>query len=164
MSSDSTDNLLRREADIALRMYRPTQADVIARHVCDVPLGAYAAHDYVARHGAPQGGEDLRRHQIIGYDRSTLIIDGLRAAGLVVTRDFFGIRCDDQVACWQMVVAGCGVGFFQTSVGDAEPRVQRVARNAPVGQLPMWLTAHPDLRTNPRVRRIYDGLADRLAT
>ncbi|MEL6619408.1 MAG: LysR family transcriptional regulator [Pseudomonadota bacterium] len=163
VSSDTTDNLLRREADIALRMYRPTQEDVITRHVCDVPLGAYAARTYVAQHGEPQVIDDLHRHRIIGYDRSTLIIDGLRAAGLEVTRDFFGIRCDDQVACWQMVVAGCGIGFFQTSVGDAEPRVQRVARDAPVGRLPMWLTAHPDLRTNPRVRRIFDALADRLS-
>lgn len=163
VASDTTENLLRREADIALRMYRPTQLDVISRHVADLHIGAYAAHDYIARRGAPDGIKDFIHHDVIGYDRSPLIIDGMRAAGLDVTPAFFAFRCDDQVVCWQMVVAGCGIGFGQFGLGDAEPRVQRVSGDDPVATLPVWLTAHPELRTNARVRRVYDWLAQSLA-
>jgi len=164
VATDTTENLLRRESDIALRMYRPTQNDVISRHVTDIPLAVYAAHDYVAKHGAPATVDDLKNHSVIGYDRSPLIIDGLRAAGLPVTRDFFAFRSDDQIVCWHLVVAGCGVGFCPRAVGDAEPRVVRVSGDVPTAVLPIWLTAHPDLRSVPRVRRVYDWLAKRLGS
>ncbi|MEM6373029.1 MAG: LysR family transcriptional regulator [Pseudomonadota bacterium] len=159
VASDSTDNLIRREADIALRMYRPTQADVIARHVADVPVAAYAAHSYIERHGAPETMRDILDHTLIGYDRSTLILDGFARAGFQVTRDHFALRCDDQVTCWEMVVAGCGIGFGQMHVGDKDARVVRVSGDHAVATLPMWLTAPPELRSIPRVRRVYDWLA-----
>ena len=162
VASDSTENLLRREADIALRMYRPTQNDVITRHVADTALGAYASHGYIARRGLPERLEDIPQHDIVGYDRSTLIIDGFRARGLALDRGAFGLRCDDQVACWQLVLAGGGIGFTQCAVGDAEPKVRRLFGPEPVGTLPIWLTAHPDLRRVPRVRCVFDALADAL--
>ncbi|MEO0379531.1 MAG: LysR family transcriptional regulator [Pseudomonadota bacterium] len=163
VASDSTDNLLRREADIALRMYRPTQEDVIARHVTDLPVAAYAAHSYVAKHGQPKSFTEFQDHTLIGYDRSTLIIDGFARAGLSASQDDFAIRCDDQVVVWEMVVAGCGIGFGQMHVGDADPRVVRVSGDAPVASLPIWLTAHPELRSSPRVRRVYDWLGKYLS-
>ncbi|MEL7124900.1 MAG: LysR family transcriptional regulator [Pseudomonadota bacterium] len=162
VASDSTDNLLRREADIALRMYRPTQGDVITRRVTTIDLGAYASHAYIARKGAPETLADVRAHDLIGYDRSTMIIDGFRERGLTLDRHAFGVRTDDQVACWQLVLAGCGVGFTQCVVGDADPRVVRLFGPEAVGSLPVWLTAHPDLRRVPRVRAVYDALAQAL--
>ncbi|WP_299045412.1 LysR family transcriptional regulator [uncultured Tateyamaria sp.] len=162
IASDTTENLLRREADIALRMYRPTQNDVIARHIADLPLGAYAAPAYLDRHGTPDRLEDFAHHTIIGYDRSTLIIDGFAQRGFHAGRDFFAFRSDDQVLCWHMVIAGFGIGFGQRRVGDADPRVMRIADESQVGTMPLWLTAHPDLRRIPRVRRVYDWLARHL--
>ncbi|WP_299598496.1 LysR family transcriptional regulator [uncultured Tateyamaria sp.] len=164
IASDTTENLLRREADIALRMYRPTQPDVIAKHIADLPLGAYAAPSYIERHGAPDTLDDLMHHSMIGYDRSSLIIDGFAQRGFKVGRDFFAFRSDDQVLCWHMVVAGYGIGFGQRRVGDADPRVVRVSKDMDVGSMPLWLTAHPDLRRIPRVRRVYDWLARVLPT
>ncbi|WP_299623881.1 LysR family transcriptional regulator [uncultured Tateyamaria sp.] len=162
VASDLSENLLRREADIALRMYRPTQLDVISKHIGDTAIGAYAAHDYIARRGMPETVQDFAGHDLIGYDRSTLIIDGMRAAGLDVTRDSFAFRCDDQVVCWNMTLAGCGIGFGQFLMGDPDPRVKRVSGNAPVASLPIWLTAHAELRSSARVRRVYDWLAENL--
>lgn len=162
IASDTTENLLRREADIALRMYRPTQPDVIAKHVVDLPLGVYAAYNYIERHGCPETLDDLRHHSIIGYDRSPLIIDGFAQRGYKVGRDFFAFRSDDQVLCWHMVVAGYGIGFGQRRVADKDPRVVRVSGDQDVGSMPLWLTAHPDLRRIPRVRKVYDWLARHL--
>lgn len=163
IASDTTENLLRREADIALRMYRPTQPDVIAKHVTDLPLGVYAAPSYIEEHGAPDTLEDLLNHKVIGYDRSPLIIDGFAQRGFKVGRDFFAFRSDDQVLCWHMVIAGYGIGFGQRRVGDVDPRVVRVSGDLDVGGMPLWLTAHPDVRRIPRVRRVYDWLAGSLS-
>lgn len=162
VASDTSENLLRREADIALRMYRPKQLDVISKHIGDLDIGAYASHGYIARRGMPGEIEDYHNHDVIGYDRSPLIIDGMRAAGLEVTPAFFAFRCDDQVVCWQMVLAGCGIGFGQFGMGDADPRVQRLTGDEPVASLPIWLTAHSELRTNAKVRRVYDWLAQHI--
>ena len=162
VASDRTDNLLRREADIAVRMYRPTQADVFTRKVGEHQLGIFAAHAYVERRGTPQSLDDFRHHDVIGYDRSDQVIDGFRAAGLEVDRHFFSFRCDNQVVCWRMVVAGMGIGFNQLLIGEAEPRVIRILPDAGLPPLPIWLTAHAELKTSPRVRRVFDFLADHL--
>lgn len=159
IASDDTNNLLRREADIALRMYRPTQGDVIAKHIGNLDLGAYAAKTYIADRGMPVLAENFAEHDIIGYDRSTLVIEGLRAVGLEVGREFFKFRSDDQVVCWQMARAGFGIGFNQRAIADADADMVCVSGPDPVGQLPMWLTAHTELRQTPRIRKVYDYLA-----
>jgi DNA-binding transcriptional LysR family regulator len=162
VATDETDNLLRREADIALRMYQPTQLDVIAKKVTELELGIYAAHSYLERNDMPKQPKDLMEHDLIGYDRSELIIDGMRKMGYTITRDFFKFRSDDQVVCWQMVLAGFGIGFNQVLIGDADPRVQRIAPEMPIGTIPIWLAAHTGLKTNPRVRCVFDELYARI--
>ncbi|MEM7214072.1 MAG: LysR family transcriptional regulator [Pseudomonadota bacterium] len=161
-ASDQTENLLHREADIAVRMFRPTQPDMITRKVTELELGAYAASSYLERRGEPRCLDDILEHDVIGYDRSTLIIDGFREHGVKVDRDFFVFRSDDQVVCWNMVVAGYGIGFNQAVIGDMEPRVKRIDQAGIVGAMPVWLTAHSALKSNPRIRRVYDFLADEL--
>lgn len=159
IASDQTDNLLRREADLAVRMYRPTQNDLIAKKVAELPIGLYAARAYIEAHGMPETPEELLRHKVIGYDRSTLIIDGMRQVGLKVERSFFVFRSDDQVVCWRMAQAGVGIGFAQRITGDADPDMVRVWPDMDVARLPVWLTAHQELRMSPRVRICFDHLS-----
>ena len=108
IASDDTENLLFRAADIAVRMYRPTHPDLIARHVGDVPMGIFAATRYLERAGRPQRAEDLMQHAIIGFDRNPLILTSMREQGWPVDREFFAIRCDNQATYWELVRAGCG--------------------------------------------------------
>ncbi len=162
VASDRTENLLQREADIAVRMYRPTQADVFTRKVGELHIGMFAAHAYIERRGAPLSLEDFQGHDIVGYDRSDQIVQGFRAAGIEVDREFFSFRCDNQVACWHMVLAGYGIGFNQVRVGEAEPRVMRLQVDAELPKLPIWLAAHSELKTSRRVRRVFDFLVEQL--
>jgi len=164
VASDTSDNLLFREADIALRMYRPTQLDVVTRHLGDLPLGFFAAQSYLARRGAPSGPEDLPDHDLVGYDRDERLISGLRARGLPATRDWFVVRCDSQTVYWELVRAGAGIGIGQVPVAAADPGVVRVLADAPLPVLPVWLTAHPALRHTPRVARVWDALAAGMAS
>ncbi len=164
VASDRTENLLRREADLAVRMYRPTQGDLIAKKVAELPLGIFAARSYVAAHGMPERVEDLAAHRLIGYDRSTLLIDGMRAAGVKADRSLFSFRSDDQVVCWSMMRAGLGIGFGLRAVGAADPELVEIPSPLPMGHLPVWLTAHQELRMSPRVRICFDHLAAGFAT
>jgi DNA-binding transcriptional LysR family regulator len=159
---DSTTNLLYREADIAVRMYRPTQLDLVTRHLGDLPLGVFAAKSYLDRRGTPQVATDLLVHDVIGFDQSRLIEEAFRQVGFDLGRDFFKMRCDDSIAYWQLIRAGCGIGFVQRNLGAADPLVQELALGFPLPVLPVWLTAHEAMRGTPRIRRVWDLLAEGL--
>lgn len=158
VASDSSENLLFREADIALRMYRPTQLDLIATHLCDMPIGLYAAKTYLARHPAPQTIEDLLRHDIVGFDKSDLMLRMMRGLGTPARREDFPVRCDDQLVYWNLVRAGLGIGGMQRAIAETDPTVTRIAPFLPLPPLPIWLTAPEALRQSPRIRRVFDAL------
>jgi DNA-binding transcriptional LysR family regulator len=163
--SDTTENLLYREADIALRMYRPGQDEVIARHLADLPLGLYATPEYLDRAGRPGTLDEVLGLEMIGMDRSDLMLRGMKAMGAEVPRDFFPVRTDDQRLIWELTRAGCGIGAAQRGIGDADPSVERVLPDIdlPLPPLPLWIAAPEALRTTPRIRRVWDFLVARFA-
>jgi DNA-binding transcriptional LysR family regulator len=163
VASDTTDNLLFREADIAVRMFRPDQLDVVTKHLGDLPLGFYGAVRYLDRAGRPRTEQDLLRHSFVGYDRDDRIIRGFREMGYSVARDFFGTRTDAQAVNWELVRAGCGLGIGPVLIGDREPLVERVVPDLPLPVLPVWLTAHEAMRRTPRIRRVWEMLEEDLA-
>jgi DNA-binding transcriptional LysR family regulator len=156
--SDATENLLFREADIAVRMYRPTQLDLITRHLVDLPIGLYAAKTYLDRVGRPTTPEAVLALDLIGFDRSDLMLRMLAGLGITRVRTDFPVRCDDQVVYWNLVRAGCGIGGMQCGLGDADPALERVAPFITLPPLPVWLTAPEALRQTPRIRRVFDYL------
>lgn len=163
VASDSSENLLFREADIAVRMYRPGQLDVITHHVADLPTGAYAATRYLDRVGRPDTVEDLLALDWIGFDRNEMIINGMAEAGWRVTRNFFKLRTDDQAAYWQLARAGGGVAIMQQRIGEPDPLVERLLPDMPLPVMPVWLTAHESLRRVPRVARVWEALTTAFA-
>jgi DNA-binding transcriptional LysR family regulator len=163
VASDATDNLLFREADIAVRMFRPDQLDVVTKHLGDLHLGLYGAVAYLDRAGRPVTWEDLLDHRFVGYDRDDRILRGFRQMGYTVTRDFFGTRTDAQTVYWELVRAGCGLGIGQVLIGDRDPLVERVVPDLPLPTLPVWLTAHEAMRRTPRIRAVWERLEQDLA-
>jgi DNA-binding transcriptional LysR family regulator len=157
--SDLTSNLLFREADIAIRMYRPTQLDLVTRHVGNLPIRTFAARRYVEERGMPNGPEDLRGHDIVGYDANEAIIAGMRTAGLPAEREWFAVRCDNNLANWALVRAGCGIGFGQKIMGQSDPDIVEIDLGFPLPPLEVWLTAHEAMRRSARVRKVWDMLA-----
>lgn len=161
VATDETDNLLRREADIAIRMYRPTQVDLITKKVAEMRLGLFAAESYLAAKGEPTL-ESLGHHRMVGYDRNPMITDWMRSQGMPPPPGLLRFRTDDQVVHWRMVVAGAGIGPNQIAVGAAEPSVRQVLPDLTLPTLPVWLTVHEELRTSALIRRVYDFLASEL--
>lgn len=161
-SSNTVSNLLRREADIALRMVRPTQTSLIARKIGQVRVGAYASRDYLARRGVPARAQDLLQHEMIGYDKGEDILRGFQANFFPVTREAFALRSDDLIVQWQAVRAGLGVGFLADYMVQGDDQVQRILPALPLPGLAMWLTVHREIRTSQRIRAVYDFLAQAL--
>ena len=157
--SDTTENLLLGEADLALRMYRPTQADLVAQKLADLPMGLYAARAYLDRHGRPDSPEALMRLEFIGQDRETQIIRAMAAADITVSRSYFPVRTDDPLVYQDLIRAGCGLGGLLCQIGDADPTLERIDGLVTLPALPVWLVAAPALRQSPRLRRVWDALA-----
>lgn len=162
VSSNAVQNLLIRDADIAVRMVEPTQSELIVRRINEIPLGCYAATNYLDRAGRPQLPEDLFRHVVIGLDRQEMQIRGMRAHGYEVDRHSFAIRTDAHAVHWELIRAGAGIGFVPHYLASGQTGIERLLPELDVGTIPVWLTAHRELRTSLRVRRAYDFLADRL--
>jgi DNA-binding transcriptional LysR family regulator len=160
---DDVADLLRHDADIAVRMLRPAQTDLVARRVASVGLGLYAHRRWIARHGAPTSLDALvADRQLIGYDRETVLIEGLTAHGVQATRRDFGVRSDSNLAQLAALRAGLGVAITQVPIAARSLDLVRLFP-AIGGALEIWLVSHPNLRSSPRVRACLDALGDALA-
>ena len=162
VASNQVENLLRRDADIAIRMVKPAQNELLARKVTDIPLCACAAKTYFDRRGRPFEPGDLAGHDLIGFDRSDDIIRGLGQLGVSLTRNAFRFRADNQIVLWEAVRAGNGIGFGQAPLADRDPLVEKVLPDLPLPSLPVWLAMHRDVRTSVRIRRVADFLYEEL--
>jgi DNA-binding transcriptional LysR family regulator len=158
VASNQIGSLLARDADIAVRMVRPVQNDLVARHVADLALGVCASTAYLDQHGRPIAPLDLLGHRLIGWDRSEEIIKGFADFGVTVNRHAFAFRSDNQFVLWEAVKAGLGIGFAQASLISREPSVEPLLPDLPLPSLPLWLAIHEDLRTSARIRRVLDFL------
>lgn len=158
VASNRPSDLLRREADIALRMFQPTQLDLIIRRAGELELGFYAHHSYLERHGTPSRLEELCDHVLIGYDRDATGFEFLEDYG--IGRQDFALRSDSLLTQFQAIVAGVGIGGAQVSVMQRFPQVQRLFEDVEVPAAQVWLAVHRDLRHSPIVRAVFDGLAD----
>ena len=159
VASNAVSNLLRREADIALRMVQPEQTSLIARRLGHVTLGAYAHRDYLRRRGTPREPLDLLNHELLGGDRSDDIERGFARYGVTLAKDRFALRTDDMIAYWQALRAGLGVGFVADYMAATDPQVLPLLPMLDIPPLPIWLVVHREIRSNKRIRAVYDYLA-----
>lgn len=161
--SDDLADLLRRDADIAVRMVRPVQADLLARKVGEVQLGLYAHQAWLDAHGAPHSLEALLRSgQLVGYDRSSVLIEALAAQDLLLARKDFGLRSDSGLAQLAALRAGLGVAVCQCPLAARDPALVRLFPEV-AAPLEIWLASHPSLRGSLRVRTCIEALGRELA-
>ncbi|MEA1651307.1 LysR family transcriptional regulator [Nitrospirillum sp. BR 11164] len=161
--SNEMEDVLRRDADIAVRMVRPTQGALVARHLGVIPLGLHAHCRYLEWAGTPTSMEDVGRHSLIGFDTETAAIRALRAQGIYYGRDRFAFRADSDVAQLAAIRAGIGIGICQLGLARRDPDLVHLLPGALRITLDTWLVMHPDLKSSRRVRLLYDHLALGLA-
>ncbi|HYM03035.1 MAG TPA: LysR family transcriptional regulator [Stellaceae bacterium] len=161
--TNRTEDLLRREADIAIRMLRPTQQALIVRRLGRVPIALYAHRAYVENHGLPQGLTDLLQHPLIGFDRDASSMRSVGGAALALSRDMFAFRCDSDLAQLAALRAGFGIAGCQVGLALRDKDLVPILHGVLRFELEMWLAMHEDLRTSRRVRLLFDHLAAGLA-
>lgn len=157
--SNKAEDLSRRDADIAVRMMRPTQGSLVARKIGAIGVGFYASPDYVAAHGAPQSLTDLDNHSVIGFDRESPPLEALAELNLPweVTRDLFAFRTDNDLAQIAALRAGVGVGTCQHILA-ARYGLTPILTNAFGFELEIWIAMHENLRGHRRMRLMFDHL------
>lgn len=160
--SNEASNLLRRDADIAVRMFRPTQNDLVARKVRDLPMGLFAHTSYLERHTAPKTIDDLTAHVLLGQDRNPSLIAAYSAVGLNFERGGFQFRCDNNITTIGAIRAGIGIGPLHVGMAALWPDMVQVMPQIAVPSLELWLACHADVRHNKRIRLVMDFLAERL--
>lgn len=162
VASNGVSDLRRREADIALRNFRPTQPELIAKKIKNVSARLYATPQYLESLGSPAVPEDLNHADFISFDSTGMLIQGLNALGLSLSNDNFPIMTESYLTHWALVKQGLGIGIMPEDVGDAEPAVKRALQMLEPIHFPIWLTAHRELKTSRRVRVVFDLLAAEL--
>lgn len=159
--SNRTEDLLRRDADIAVRMVRPTQQALIARKLGETTLGLYAHRRHLGNREPPRTLAEAAAMRFIGFDRYPVPVPAL--AGVEISREMFALRLDNDLAQLAALRAGYGVGVCQVGIARRDPDLVRVAEDAFAIQLETWLAMHEDLRASARLRAVYDHLAEGLA-
>jgi DNA-binding transcriptional LysR family regulator len=156
--TDRLQDLLRREADIAVRMLRPRQELLVARRVGEIEVGLHAHQRYIARHGAPSNIADLAKHSLIGFDQTTAFV---RSAGKALAgwrREAFAMRADNNLVQLALIRSGAGIGACQTAIARRDDSMVRILPKQFSLPLETWITMHEDLRNSPRCRVTFDAL------
>lgn len=162
VASNAIRDLRRREADIAIRNFKPTQPDLVARKIDDRVAYPYATPAYLARLGHPRSLAELGSAEFFAFDRSDRMIDYMKAFGLPLGTRNFPLVTDNHLVQWALCKQGVGICFVMEEVGDAEPTVRRVLPDFPPIPVPIWLAAHRELATSRRIRVVFDLLAEGL--
>ncbi|WP_194094358.1 LysR family transcriptional regulator [Marivivens aquimaris] len=160
--SNSASDLLRREADIALRNFRPEEPNLVARKLRDTCARLYATPDYLRSIGNPETQADLSRASFIAPDDPAMIARSLASFGFDLTEANFPIIADNFLVMWEHVKQGLGIGFIDEQIGNAEPKVTEALPAMRPISYPIWLVAHREIYQNRRLRFVYDFLAEAL--
>ena len=157
--TNRNEDLSRRDADIAVRMVRPTQTALVARRIGETHIGLFAHRGYLARFGTPISLDELGRHRLIGFDRDDRAFRSLGDLASSLPRESFGFRCDSDFAQLAALRAGVGIGGCQENIALRSPELMRVLPREIAFTLEIWLVMHEDIKATPRVRALFEHLA-----
>jgi len=158
-------DLMRREADIAIRHVEPTEPDLIGRRLKNGAARLYASEAWVKANGVPKDLRELADADMIGADRAERMVSELTRFGVHLEGLKVPIRCENSGVTWEMVKAGLGISFMADSIAARTEGIVPIdVPGLPAIEFPVWLITHRELRTAQRIRVVYDYLADALQT
>lgn len=158
--SNKATSLNKRDADVALRMFRPTQPDLVARRLPNLKLGFFAHESYLARFGTPDKPEDIFNHCIIGFDQDMSFIEGAQALGFNLSKKNFQFRTDDLTVQINLLRAGAGITGTHTGLVEQIPGIVGVLPMIPIPDLEFWAVCHHDVQYNARIKVFMEFLVE----
>lgn len=157
ISTNDESNLNRREADIAIRSFRPSQPELIAKKLSDVRGHLYAATSYLKRLGNPKSIAELNNANFIDFEKSGRLLSLLNSRGFELGIHNFPVVTRNHIVQWELVKLGVAICGMPETIGDPEPLVERlvIPGFAPI-EAELWIVTHQELRTSRRVRTVFD--------
>jgi len=161
-SSDAIEDLLHREADIAVRVAEPAQEALVVKKIGAIPIGIFGHRRYLAARGTPKTLADLAGHRLIGFDRQTAYVRVMakRYPKLAVLASAT-FRADSNLAQLAAIRTGVGLGLCQVGLAIGNPDLVRVVPSLEV-PLPTYVAMHENLKASSRCRAVFDALVDGL--
>lgn len=161
-TTDAIEDILHREADIAIRMAEPSQAALIVRRIGNIPLGLFAHRRYIDRHGQPADIASLAGHRMIGYERESAYVRAMTERFSLFEGVSATFRADSNLAQLAAIRAGLGIGVCQVGLAAPNPDLVRLLPDAFELPLETWVAMHEDMRSSPRCRATFDCLVEGL--
>jgi len=156
--NNRNEDLLRREADIAVRMVRPEQGALVARRIGDIELGLHVRSDLIARRPPPATLDEVAAFGLVGVENDNVVVRALRAGGIPIRVEDFVFRSDSDLAQMAAIRAGLGIGICQVPLARLDPALVRILPDAFSYPLDTWVVMHEDLRASAPVRAVFDTL------
>ncbi len=157
--SSRQEDLLRRDADIAVRMARPTQNALFARRIGALKMIFHAHRSYLQKHGVPRTMAELLDHSLIGFDHVKPMRVATDQIDIEVTRELFAARTDSDLAQLALVRAGFGICPVQRPIAARDANLTPLLEGVFGFDLEMWVVMHEDLKADRRMRALFDHLA-----
>ncbi len=157
--SNTISDLLRREADIAIRYVRPEEPELIGKLVREATAHFYASPDWIEKNGHPKTPAEISDADFIGFDRDGRYIEHLHGLGFAVDESNFPLICNNSLVATQLARQGLGINVMMKELADPDPGFVRIIDDLPAITFPIWLVTHREVRTNRRIRMVYDALA-----
>lgn len=163
-SSNEERDLNRREADIAIRSFRPTQPELITKKLCQVRGHLYAAKSYLQQLGEPISIRELNRANYIDTEKQGRLMSLLNSQGFNLSQQNFPVISNSHIVQWELVKQGLAISATIDEIGDNEPLVSRVVvpELSPI-EMDLWIVTHNEFRTNRRIKRVFDLLVSEFA-
>ncbi|MFC3852243.1 LysR family transcriptional regulator [Salinispirillum marinum] len=159
--SNKATSLDKRDADVAVRMFRPHQQDIIMRHLIDIELGIYASKSYLEVSGKPATLDDLKDHRILGFDRDKQLEEGSSALNWPIKNEELYFRTDNMPLIVETAVNGGGIVFTHSVIAKKRNLV-RIDCGISIPPIPVYLVCHRDVQYNQKIRVLMDFLIENL--
>ncbi len=161
--SNDVRDLIKREADIAIRHLRPDQPDLIAKCVRNSSAHLYASQTYLTRFGHPKSADDLSECAFVGLSPIERFLPSVRTQGLQLTAKQFMVTTASGAALVELVRQGLGISILPRHTAELFPDLVPVLPSHVSFPIPIWLVTHRELHTSRRIRLVYDLLANAMS-
>lgn len=160
IASNEVSDLRRREADIAIRHGRPTDEALFAKRLRDTTAHLFASKQYLDEVGRPKSLADLSKLTFVGFDQPELRLGLMASRGVNLTTANFNFLTSSATLMLELVRQGFGIGILPVEIGAAYPELENPSSAFEPLRIETWLVAHRELKTNLRIRVVFDLLAE----
>lgn len=162
VASKQLSDLRRREADIAIRHSQPQDKKLVARRLADIEATLFASRKYMKEMGRPTKLAHLSKMTFVGAGDHERLLRPLALRGLALTSSNFNFHADNDLVLLEFVRQGFGIGMLPSNLVKRYPELVEVWPKLKPLQFETWLASHREILTNPRIRLVFDLLAQGL--